>query len=550
MPIAPRLIRLPAVRPMLLCAMIASLQACGGGTDDGGADPGGGAQPAITLSGAVVIDMAVGNALVCVDLNANDACDAAEPSAAPTGSDGKYTLTHQPADAGAAAAFHKAPVIARVTPESVDAAQPGSPAAINTFHLSAPAGKAGQINPLTTLVQTAVSRNMGLDMAERVVARQLRISVGKLYDYQDDRGADPVRRFDTALAAAKVSALALELGAELEVLRSGAPAMPSHHLEFLDYRDAGNYVAYERQSDGVFPGSGYVKHFKTRAGKSNGVAIAPEAFYPSVTLTSRRWTRCDTYWPDLSTVGSPALNLTCNESTTFLTFRYRTLYIGGKPMAEAVNIVRAGSAALDARGIRHDRSMQMDPAVLGDTRLASSALAHIEVSVQMNRSPAFIANTAEDRLEFTTLESLMAGRPASAVNLATPASVLATTVGAAGRLDARHVLRLAFVDGATAQFYRCEATAPAYTDPRNCSAHSQSAYSISSVQGVRLLNFANDPGKAFAQGETRGYTEYDGNVFGFRQPPALGEAGPAASYSVRLNGAAWNSMKGVLGINP
>jgi hypothetical protein len=549
---APRSIFLPVVRPLLLCGLIASLHACGGGGEadgNGGTEGGASPQPAITLSGAVLIDQAVRNALVCVDLNGNDACDAAEPSAAPTGSDGKYTLTYQPADAAASAAFNKAPVMARVTPESVDAAKPGSPAALKTFHLSAPAGKAAQINPLTTLVQTAVSRNIALDMAERVVARQLRLTVDKLYDYQGDRGADPVLRFYTALTAAQVVAQALELDADLEVLRSGAPAVPSQHLEFLDYRDAGNYVAYERKSDGVFPGNGYVRHFKTRAGKSNAVDITAEALYPSVTLTSRGWTRCNTYWPDLTTVGSPALNLLCNESTTFLTFLYRTLYIGGKPMDEAVNIVRAGIAALDERGIRHERSVEMDPAVLGSTRLPTDALAHAVVSVQMNRSPAFIASTAHDRFDFTTLELMIAARPASAVNLSTPASVLATTVGAAGAVDARHVLRVAFVDAATAQFYRCLSTAPASTDLGSCSAHSQSAYSISTVKGVRQLNFADFPGKAFAQGETRGYTEYDGNVFGFRQPAALADQGQAFSYSVRLNGAAWNAMKGVLGIH-
>lgn len=550
MPIAPRLAPLPAVRP-LLCGLIVSLGACGGDGSDGGGEDGGGSAPAaITRSGAVLIDQAVRAAWVCVDLNRNDACDAAEPSAAPTGNDGRYTVTYQPADAAATTAFNTAPVIARITPESVDAAHPGSPAATKAFQLSAPAGKGAQINPLTTLVQTAVARGIPLDMAERVVARQLRLTVDKLYDYQSDRGVDPVRQFYTALDAAQVTALALELDAEIEVLRSGAPAVPSHHLQFLDHRDAGNYLAYERKSDGVFPGNGYVRHFKTRSGKVGGRDMAPEALHPSVTLTSRGWTRCDTYWPDLATVGSPALNLACNESTTFVTFLYKTLYIGGKPMDEAVNTVRAGIAALDDRAMRHELSIDMDPALLGSTRLPLEARAHSVVSVQMNRSPAFIANTASDRFDFTTLETMIASRPASAVNLATPATVRATTVGGAGLVDASHILRVAFLGAATAQFYRCESTGPAYTDLGTCVAHSQSAFSISTVNGVRLLNFADFPGKAFAHGEARGYTEYDGNVFVFREPPALGEAGPTVSYSVRLNGAAWNAMKAVLGINP
>src|SRR5260221_7531676 len=47
---------LPAVRPLLLCGLVASLYACGGGSGgtDSGGGPGGGtlAQPAPTLSGA------------------------------------------------------------------------------------------------------------------------------------------------------------------------------------------------------------------------------------------------------------------------------------------------------------------------------------------------------------------------------------------------------------------------------------------------------------------------------------------------------------------
>ncbi|MOA64997.1 hypothetical protein D3C78_1912320 [compost metagenome] len=64
---------------------------------------------------------------------------------------------------------------------------------------------------------------------------------------------------------------------------------------------------------------------------------------------------------------------------------------------------------------------------------------------------------------------------------------------------------------------------------------------------MRLLNFANFPGKAFAQGVARGHTAYHGNVFGLREPAAIADEGQAVSYFVRLNGVAWNAMKAPLG---
>lgn len=553
MHLAPHNTSLPAIRPLLLCGLIASLYACGGssGSDDtsGGGGGGGGvvAQPAITLAGAVLIDQAVRNAAVCVDLNANAVCDTAEPGAALTGADGKFSITYQPADAAATAAFNQAPVIARVTPDSVDAADPDSKATTKAFQLSAPAGKAGQINPLTTLVQTGIAGGMTREVAEAAVARQLGIPTAKIYDYQGDAASSSAVLPDNARTAAKVTAYALELGAPLQVTAPGAAAVASDQLGLLNYAGADNYVARERKSDGVLQADGYARQIETRTGKTSGLATAPEALFPSVTLTSSGWTRCDTAVPRLTTLtalGSPGRTLVCNQSTAFVGFTLKTLDVAGKSMAEAVTALRAGDAALEAQEIRHDRSIEMDPAVLGTATFPAGAQVRTVVSVQMNRSPLFINNTATDRFGFPNLDIMIANRPASAVNLATPTTVRATTIGAAGLIDASHVLRVAFVNANTAQFYSCESASLG-----NCSAHSQSAFSISTVNGVRLLNFADFPGKAFAQGVARGYTEYDGNVFGFLEPAAIADEGQAVTYSVRLNGTAWNAMKTALGIN-
>lgn len=548
--LAPR--SFPVLRPLLLCSLIASLHACGGGSGDNsgtGGNDGTVAQPAITLSGTVVIDQAVRNSSVCVDLNANAACDTSEPSATPTGSDGKYSLTYQPADAASTAAFNQAPVLARITPDSVDAADPASTAASRAFVLSAPAGKSAQINPLTTLVQKAMAAGTSREAAEAAVVLQLGIDTAKIYDYQSDAASSTAVLPATARTAAKVTAYALELGAPIQVTASGTAAVASGQLAYLNFANAQNYAVRERKTDGVVQADGFARLYETRSGKTNDEATSQEALFPSVTLTSSGWTRCDTSVPRLTTQGTPSRTLVCNQSTAYLGFTTATQDISGKSMAEVITQLRSGDASMQAQGIRHDRSIEMDPAALGTAVFPQGAQMRTTLSVQLNRSPAFINNTATDRFGFTTLEAMITGRPASAVNLSTPTTVRASTVGSAGPVDASHVLRIAFIDGSNAQFYSCESTPPTYSDLGACTLHSQSAYTVTTTQGVRMLSFATFPGQTFTDGVVRGYTEFDGSVFGFRVPAPIANEDQALSYSTRLNGIAGSAVKSALGID-
>src|SRR5690606_1430921 len=97
---------------------------------------------------------------------------------------------------------------------------------------------------------------------------------------------------------------------------------------------------------------------------------------------------------------------------------------------------------------------------LGSATFPEGAQLRTGLSLQLNRSPAYINNAATDRFGFTALEGMIAGRPASAVSLSTPATARATTLGLVGPLDERHVLRVAFIDKSNAQFYACESTPP------------------------------------------------------------------------------------------
>lgn len=145
----------------------------------------------------------IGKALVCADLNANQACDAGEPVSPATGADGSYSLTYQPADENSASAFRSAALVATIGADAVDAADPGSTATQRAFVLMAPAGKASRISPLTTLVQKAVAQGQSLADAEAAVAQQLDISVARIYDYQGDTPSSAAVLPDTARTVAK-----------------------------------------------------------------------------------------------------------------------------------------------------------------------------------------------------------------------------------------------------------------------------------------------------------------------------------------------------------
>ncbi|RYF75089.1 MAG: hypothetical protein EOO29_24365, partial [Comamonadaceae bacterium] len=79
-------------------ALALTLTACGGGSSsDDTAPPAPAPDTKVTLTGTVVVDQAIRNAVVCLDLNSNSTCDASEPASARTGADGAYTLTYDTA---------------------------------------------------------------------------------------------------------------------------------------------------------------------------------------------------------------------------------------------------------------------------------------------------------------------------------------------------------------------------------------------------------------------------------------------------------------------
>ncbi len=155
----------------------------------GGSGGGGTAAPAAetTPVAVQVIDGAIANAVVCLDVNANGSCDSGEPTGR-TDTAGKVTLNVSAADAG------KYPVLAVVGTDAIDA---DHGPVTTAFVMKAPADKTAVVSPLTTLVQSSVeTTGTTSDQAAANVQAQLGIDVSVFQDYTANRS-----RQGTTLAA-------------------------------------------------------------------------------------------------------------------------------------------------------------------------------------------------------------------------------------------------------------------------------------------------------------------------------------------------------------
>ena len=190
----------PRTRSLLIHAFAAtaalSMAACGGSGDDNDDDssPPPPPPPPVTLSGEVARIGPLQNVVVCLDLNANDACDDGEPTSAATGADGRYSLTYDPSAVPGAASARLIALVKTGDPAAattaIDSATPAVAATDADYVMHRPAGSGGAINPLTTLVQAGVAAGMTDAAARANVALQLAIDATKIDAYQDDPAWD------------------------------------------------------------------------------------------------------------------------------------------------------------------------------------------------------------------------------------------------------------------------------------------------------------------------------------------------------------------------
>jgi len=166
----------------------AGLVACGGG---GG---GGSTTTNPTIQGRV-IDGYIENALVCLDLNNNLACDPGEPSGR-TDKEGRYSLNYMGSIDGLV-------VLAVVDTDSIDS---DLGPIQKPFNLFTPAESADVVTPLTTMVATQmISQGLNSEQAQDAVRAALSIPAG-----QKVLGYDFVAaRDEKTLAVAQVLAASL-----------------------------------------------------------------------------------------------------------------------------------------------------------------------------------------------------------------------------------------------------------------------------------------------------------------------------------------------------
>ena len=157
-------------------AGLLTLYGCGGG---GGGDSG----PVTTDVPVTVVDGAIENAMVCLDKNANGACDSNEPSGK-TDATGKVTLKVDPADAG------KYTILAEVGPDT-KAKDADTGEVLVAYTLKAPADKTAVVSPLTTLVQTVIEgTGLSSAAAESQIKAETGINISLFEDFTKSKSPD------------------------------------------------------------------------------------------------------------------------------------------------------------------------------------------------------------------------------------------------------------------------------------------------------------------------------------------------------------------------
>ena len=537
-------------------ALALTLTACGGGSSsDDTAPPAPAPDTKVTLTGTVVVDQAIRNAIVCLDLNNNGTCDATEPVSARTGADGAYTLTYDTAQTSAtqaAAASLIAPMVPGAladTNTTIDAADTTEGNTAARYVLRQVPGKAGQINPLTTLVTAGITAGMTEAAARSNAALQLAIAPAKIDNYQDDAPTAGVM-LDSARSMAKVVAASLEEGTTLVVGdQQSAVTAATGDLSSFIYTDSANY-SY-RTIDSVAKPSGTAGSTlrDVRGGMTAGSPTPASTLYNQAYLTAAGWQRCDDTILLQSTIGSPSRNTFCGAlSQVGFTKRED---VDTRTMASVVSSLQTDA---DTNTINNNgTSTAALLTSLGTATFPAGSRIHTRYNLSLDQ-PVLINSIAADSrpASETTLEQMITARPASAVVLSTGAGTLSLGISS----GPARALRVAFTGttsptAGTVQFYECDLNST-QTVLSNCATTQTGTYAIATVHGVKVMRFAGHA--VTTMGHTRSYAEVanaptivsGSRVFQVRENKT--DIDSNFTTSRRLNAAAWTALRAQVGI--
>jgi trimeric autotransporter adhesin len=167
------------------------LIACGGGGGDAAVTPPVVVEPATVTQSVSVVDGPITGALVCLDKNANGACDVGETQGT-TGADGSVVLKVPEADVG------KYGVLAVVGTDATDLV---NGKVTTPFTMQAPADKAAVVSPLTTLVAAHVASVGGTSLeAEKLLQERLGIASSLFADFSKAAATDKDSQFAATVA--------------------------------------------------------------------------------------------------------------------------------------------------------------------------------------------------------------------------------------------------------------------------------------------------------------------------------------------------------------
>jgi len=533
-----------------------SAQVCGrincGGT--------GGSGGTASLIGVVAVNGPVRNAVVCLDLNANNACDAGEPASAPTSASGAYTLSYN-TSAVLPAQLASSSLIAPQVPGALAAATTtidsadGQATTDTAYVLRQVPGKAGPINPLTTLVAAGVAAGMTEAVARANVASQLQIAEAKIDDYQADPVATEALVTDNARTLAGFTAVMLESGLPLAVgdPTTGTPASPNDQLVNLRFTDASNYSFRSFDLLARQVGAPTLSVVDIRQGRTNGLATAFGVLYIQAYLTTSGWRRCDASEPFITaTLGVPNRSVFCGALEQIVARASSS--VAGRSMAGVVTELQTDPQNVVNVGMPTANLL----AALGAAVFPDNSALQPRLLLGINQ-PVFFNNLNTDGVNqqtATNLDQLIAARPASGAALPGPGGSLTLGLGSGNFKN----LRVTFTGttsatAGTVQFYECDLDSTQNV-ASNCAATNTGGYTIGTVNGVRVMRFTGNAPTVMNHEqmyvEVKAGTQVNAFIGGgdrvFRARQNKPDLASNITRNTRLNSTAWQAMKAQLGI--